>query len=396
MALTTRPLTMDDFDQTLRLGREAFGTPPPGTPAPSRDDWPGAGRHNFGTFDGDQLVGRIMGRDYHSWYGGREVPTTGIAGVTIVGERRGEGLLDDLFHAVLEHGRTAGQVVSTLFPTAPGIYRRYGYELISSYDTVEVPVAALSQVKPVEGITLRRAGAADFDALRHVYDVWAAAQNGPLTRRGISFPATGEDLVSAFSGVTLALDESGETVGYALWDRGTGYGASAAIEVGDLLATDPRGYAALWRFLGGFATVTGQIRLKTSGADPARLFLPSAAWKVVGQHPYMLRVDDVVGAFEALSLTSPAELSVPFSVAGDLLGLDGGYRLTVGSGSSCERVSGGHSGPVFSPRGLALAWSGAQNTANLRLTGHLTGPTSYDATLDLLLAGRPLHIRDYF
>jgi len=396
VALTTRPLMVDDFDQNLRLAFEAFGTQPAGSPVPNPDDWPRPGSHSFGTFDGGRLVGRIMGRDYHSWYGGRQVPTSGIAGVTIVAERRGEGLLDGLFHAVLDQARAAGQVISTLYPTAAGIYRRYGYELISSLDTVEVPTAALSQVKPASGITLRRAEAADVDAVREVYDAWAAAQNGPLTRRGPSFTATGDDLVAAFTGITLAVDETGSVVGYLSWDRGTGYDASATVEVGDLLATDPRAYAALWRFLGGFGSVTGQVRLQTSGSDPARMFLPTAAWNVVGRHPYMLRVDDVVGAFDALALTMPTELSVPFSVSGDLLGLDGSYLLTVGTKASCERVSAPSDGPVLSPRGLALAWSGAQNAANLRLTGHLTGPTSYDETLDLLLAGRPLHIRDYF
>ena len=42
------------------------------------------------------------------------------------------------------------------------------------------------------GVRTRRATPADFDAVREVYDAWAAAQNGPLTRRGPSFPTDAE------------------------------------------------------------------------------------------------------------------------------------------------------------------------------------------------------------
>ena len=52
---------------------------------------------------------------------------------------------------------------------------------------------------------------------------------------------------------------------------------------------------------------------------------------------------------------------------------------------------------MLSPAGLALAWSGAQTCANLRMAGHLRGGSpETDAVLDRLLAPRPLHIRDYF
>jgi hypothetical protein len=51
---------------------------------------------------------------------------------------------------------------------------------------------------------------------------------------------------------------------------------------------------------------------------------------------------------------------------------------------------------VLDVRGLALAYAGAQSTANLRMAGLLTGPGTHDATLDALLGGRQVHIRDYF
>lgn len=392
----TRLLTADDLDASIRLAEEAFGTFPAGTPLPTAADFPPPGRHTWGTFEDGRLVARVMGREYHSWFHGRAVPTCGIAGVAVVAEHRGEGLLTDLMRATLDEARDRGEVVSTLFPTAPGIYRPFGYELVGSYDAVEVPTGELAAVRRPAGTVTRRATAADFDTVRDLYDRWASGQNGPLTRRGVSFPTSAEEFVAAFTGVTLAVDEAGEVVGYCSWDRGTGYDASATIEVADLIAMTADGYRALWRVLGSYSTVTGQVRVHTSGDDLARLVLPGASWQVTGRHPYMLRVHDVAGALTGIAAAPATELTL--TVTGDPLGTaDGHHRLRVVEGRTvCEPAQAGAASPVLDVRGLALAYAGAQSTPNLRMAGLLTGPADHDATIDALLGGRQVHIRDYF
>ena len=393
----TRLLTAEDLEASLRLAIEAFGEMPPGTPPPNPADYPYPGRRTWGTFEDGQQVARAVGLAYHSWFRGVEVPTCGIAGVTVVAERRGAGLLTDLFRVVLADGAAQGQVLSTLFPTAPGIYRRLGYELIGSYDTVELPTAELTAVRAPDGVTTRRATAADVPAVRAVYAAWASAQNGPLTRTGPTFSATDEETVAAHTGITLAEDAAGRVLGYASWKRGTGYDADATIEVGDLVALTPDATRALWRVLGSFTSVTGRVRVPTSGADLARLVLPSAEWAVTRRHPYMLRVHDVAAALSALPLTGTADLA--FRVAGDPLGtMDGGYRLRAADGrATCERTDVPDGAAVLTPQGVALAYAGAQSCANLRLAGHLHGgDATFDTTLDALLGGRQVHIRNYF
>ena len=66
-------------------------------------------------------------------------------------------------------------------------------------------------------------------------------------------------------------------------------------------------------------------------------------------------------------------------------------------GTTCERAEVClDDAPAFTPQGIALAWAGVQTCANLRMTGHLTGPPTYDALLDALLGAGRLHVRDYF
>ncbi len=397
MPLTIRPLTVDDFDQALALGAEAFGVPPPGASPPTREGWPRPGRHDWGTFDGGALAARLTGCEYRSWYGGVEVPTCGVASVTVVAERRGEGLLEGLFRAALAEGQGRGEVISTLFPTAPGIYRAFGYELIGSYDAIELPTAALAGVRAAPGVRVRRATVADFDAVRRVYDAWASVQNGPLTRRGACFPVSEEAFVAAFTGVTLAEDASGRVVGYASWQRGQGYDETSTIKVSDLLALDATAYRALWRVLGSFASVTGHVQVRSSGLDVARLVLPALAWRVVRSQPYMLRVHDVAGALSLRRLPDGADLA--FAVSGDRLGtMDGAYRLRARDGkTTCERVEAAPGAPVFDPPGLALVYAGAHSCDNVRMAGHLRGGSpATDAVIDRLFGGRQVHIRDYF
>ncbi|WP_165807069.1 GNAT family N-acetyltransferase [Nocardioides currus] len=388
----TRPLVATDLPQMLALAQDAFGDFPAGYVPPVPADHPAPGRHDWGTFDGDVLAAKVVRREYDSWFHGRRVATNGIAGVAVAAEHRGRGLLDDLFAAVLDEGmRERGEVVSTLFPTAPGIYRRYGYELVSSYDTVEIPTSRLLAVPKPASTTLRRATAADVGEIRRVHETWARAQNGPLTRDGASFTADADAFLASFSGVSIA-EEDGEVVGYAAWQRGRGYDTTATFEIEDLVALTRDATLALWRLAASYATVTGHVRLLTSGRDTARLVLPFDTWTVVQSHPYMLRVHDVAGAFAGL----PLDTQITFSVAGDLLGTtNGDWTLTPVDGLATVSP-GGPGGPVLAPRGVALLYAGAASTTDLRMAGLLSGDAGQDRALDTLLDGRQLHIRDYF
>ena len=141
-------LTPDDFEASLALGVEAFGALPAGTPAPAPAHRAPAGPARLGHLRRRRPPRRpVVGREFASWFGGVEVPTCGVAGVAVAAERRGDGLLADLVRAHARRGAGRGEVISTLYPTAPGIYRRLGYELVGSLDRVELPTSELLGVR---------------------------------------------------------------------------------------------------------------------------------------------------------------------------------------------------------------------------------------------------------
>jgi predicted acetyltransferase len=397
--MLTRRLEVADLAAASVLATEAFGGPAPGQqPRPVQTALP-PGRSDWGAFDGDRMVAKVAWLSHHAWFGGARLASCGVAGVAVEAEHRGAGLLAPLLAEAVAEAVGQGALVSGMYPTAPGIYRSLGWELVTSLDTITVPTAELARLRTPEGITTRRAVAADLPAIHATYDAWAAAHNGPLTRTGPCFRER-DLLLEQVTGVSLAIDADGEVVGYASWDRGHGYGPAGSLTVLDLVATDLDAYRALWTLLGTSASVTGTVRVRTSGDDAARLVLPAVTWDVVQRHAHAWRVLDLPGVVEAVQPRLPADAraEVDLVVVGDRLGLvDGGHRLSVGERTTCLPAETSYGATRLSIQGLGLLVSGARPTTELRLLGHLhDGSPADDLVLDALFGGRRVHVRDYF
>jgi predicted acetyltransferase len=395
VSIVVRQLVADEGRAAQRLGGEAFGMPDgdPSEPTVGSPGW-----HWWGAVDGDRVVATAVDREFDGWFGGRVLPVAGIAGVTVAVEDRGRAVLRPLLVALLEQARARGAVVSTLWPSAPGIYRRTGYEVVAETRWVDVPSSALSGLAPALGVTLRRAGVADAETVRRLYDTWASGVDGALTRRGVSFPATDAELVGAVTGITLAEDADGGPLGYAAWTRGRGNGTGPELTVADLVATRTEAYVALLRALGSFASVATTVQLHTTGADLVRLLLPSTAWAVAGEDLYMLKVLDVEAAFTGARCAPGLALRSGFTLAGDVLAdLDGSYAVVAEAGRvTCVRAPAVDDRTLGS-RGLALLVTGAAPCRDLRALGLLTGGDPAQAgDWDALVAGRVRGALDHF
>ena len=395
MTLSVRRLGPDDAEAARRLGMEAFGeTSSPPTSSATIDQ---PGTIWYGAFEDDLLVAQLVDREFDAYFGGVPVPTCGVAGVTVAAEHRGQGILAPLFATLLRGAKQRGALISTLFPSAPRIYRGFGYETIAEYVRVEVPSAVLAAVRRPATIRIRRAAAADFDAIRALYDAWAIEQNGPLSRRGVSFPATAADFIASNTGVTVALDGNGTVCGFVSWRRGEGVGTGASIKVSNLLGRSADAFRALLSVIGSFTSVAPSVKIDTSGDDLARLFLPNNEWKVIESFPYMLSILDVAESLAIRRYPPSMTATLRFQVEGHFLTENNrAYELTVNQGRAvCSDTD--HADRTFSPQGLALLYAGAQSCANLRLAGHLAGgEMNQDLDWDALFGSRQRHIRDYF
>lgn len=391
--IEVRELADGDATASRQLRHEAFGSKVPDSPAAV----PRRGQHWLGAFDGSTLVARIADREYDAWFGGARLPISGMAGVTIASEYRGTpGLLAELLTASVRASKERGALVSTMFPTAVGIYRRLGWERIAELNTIRIPMAAVTGMRRPDGISLRRATPADAGAIRSLYEDWAAGRNGALSRTGVHFPSTDERLVGYFTAITLAEDDQG-ICGYASWDRSAGHTVDSYFSVSDVVWSRPGAAQALLSMLGTNEPVAGFVKLVTTSEDSLRMVLPKNAWEVIETDVYGCKLLDIPAAFEARTWDPSLRCALPFRIVDDILTENnGGWLLEVADGSAQVTRRDDDTAVELTSRGLAVAYAGTFPLAELRTLGLASGETSRDGAWAAALGGRRPGIRDYF
>ena len=390
-----RLLTEADEASSTLMSHHAFGAPTDGQAAFTL----GPHIRRWGLFGSDGLAAKANERTYDSWIGGRRIPTAGVAGVAVAPEYRGQGLARRLMTHLLAQSRERGAVISTLFRTAPALYRSLGYEHVAELTDAAFPTSALRGLR-AEHTSLRRATSADADAIRAVYTAVASAGSCLLSRDGASFAATDDQLIASVDGITLAIDD-GHVVGYVSWNRGFGYDDGAAITVLDLQSITADGYRALLSAIGSFDAVTPTTRIRTSGTDPIHWLIPGTGWSVEQVRPYMLRVVDLAGAVDARGWPIGLRADVVLQVNDPVCPWNSGrHRLVLDHGrgriESSQAADAAEATDV-TPAGLAVLYAGGVPVGALRRAGLVSGGSaSADAVLDAAFAGPRPAVLDYF
>jgi len=105
---------------------------------------------------GGDVVGGLKLVMMGQWFGGRSVPTAGIAAVAVSPEARGTGAGRVLMLATCRELAGDGVALSTLFPATVPIYRSAGYELAGGRYRVELPLRSLALRPPTSSTCGRR------------------------------------------------------------------------------------------------------------------------------------------------------------------------------------------------------------------------------------------------
>lgn len=390
-----RRATEADGQAWWELSNEAFGgtnEPPETYPSPVAE---GQRPWVLTAGEGGPVVGKARDRRYEAWFGGRTVRCCGVASVVVQTEARGGGAMRQMLTAMLQGARDEGAVISLLYPSAAGIYRSLGYELVGDFTRHTFPTADLARVTPDPAVRLRRATEADLPRVIEMYEAWAATRTCVLSHRGESFPDPAASL-GEVTGVTLAEDENG-LVGYCAWEREGSYHPEGKLLVWEFVAQTPGAARSLLAALGSSATVGQVCHWYGTAPEPARLLMPSSTWAETDHEPFMLGLLDVAGALEARGYGDGVEVDLSFVIRGMPLGGDGAYRLRVRHGSArCERIELEDDLPEWSARGLAVRYAAALPCQVLREVGLLSGPTGDDHAWDVVFGNAPIGLVDSF
>jgi predicted acetyltransferase len=391
--LHVRELTPDELPAAWTLGRHAFGSAP--TPPPQATTaTPGMTR--YGAFDTTgQLLGKAVDLHHEQWWTGRTVTAADVAGVAVAPEARGRGVARALLTRLLAGAHDRGAAVSALFPTTSAPYRACGWEVTGALRTLTLPTAALPRHPRNPHLTVRAGTPADLPAVADLYQHVARHRRGLLTRRGPLFHQPTDTLPT--DGLTL-VEHDGHLVGYAHWDRGRGYGPDAVLTVDDLHATTADAARELVGVLASWHSVTPTLRLTLLDGDALTTALPVEVAREHHRDTWMHRPVDVTRAVTQRGWPTHTHGTVDFTLHDPLADWNtGAWRLHVADGHADLQPTTTEPDLHLTVRGFALLYAGAATAETLTHAGLLTHTPGTDPRpLDLLAAGGPAHLHDYF
>ncbi len=307
--------------------------------------------------------------DMGQFWGGRPVPTTGVAAVGVAPESRGGGTGFALMKSVLEELRGRGVALSALYPATQTLYRKAGYDQAGVRYSLEVPanlIGVRDRTLPVRPLT-----EADLPAVRDAYTAFARERSGHLDRcepiwHRIRRP--NEEEAKAYGVV-----EGGRLTGYLYFTahkEASGYD----LRISDLAASTGASARRLLTFLADHSSLARKIHWPVGSlAHPLIHLIPEQRYRATLADIWMIRVVDVKAALEARGYPMGARGSLALEVADDVLpGNAGRIVLEVAEGRG--RVSPGGDGALrVGARGLATLYSGFLTPWELSLAGLLEG-----------------------
>lgn len=332
------------------------------------------------------------------YFGGARVACTGVAGVAVAPERRGEGLGSRIMKAALEEMSARGMALSCLYPATLGFYRALGYQLAGGRYELRVPCAALDQGRRV-GRLIPFDDVADA-RMRACYARAASRANGWLDRHAYFWVRVREQRGETRDGFGVVLEgDEREFQGYVWIARRPAAGPALArfeLGVSDIVAEDAAAGRAILQFLADHRSVAGDVVWHGGPADPLRDLVPEVAWKISLASPWMLRIVDVTAALQQRGYSPFTSGTVHFELQDEILPANQGrFVLEVDAGRA--RVRRGGDGTVtMHVRDLAALYAGHASAEHLSRFGTSSGPARDRQFLAALFAGPTPAMPDMF
>ncbi|MGZ5295610.1 MAG: GNAT family N-acetyltransferase [Actinomycetota bacterium] len=254
-------------------------------------------------YEDHRIVAAAAGYRFRQWFGGHDLPMSGIYAVATLPEHRETGLASAAVLQILREARDHGMSVSTLFPAVLRPYRKLGYELGGTFsehrlDLDAIPSDLGDHLPAVELLDPDR----DLDGLKTCYREWSRHGNGPLeptddtwwTRRIL------RPFGEAVSRSVVVRDRDGSIEGFAAFRYTTAEGGHLDIDFGlECLAfatTTDRATRAFLTYFRSFRGVGLWVQWCGPPEDPIAMVVPEQKISTPFRFRWMFRLLDVRGA----------------------------------------------------------------------------------------------------
>jgi predicted acetyltransferase len=385
--MTLRIATAEDRKAIAPVLAHGYGFP--------ESDVPGwlekAGKDNVHVFEEEGgIVGSLLGIPMGQFFGGRAVPTLGVAGVSIAIPRRAKGAAARMMTDFVRMARQQKFAISTLYPATVTLYQRAGYERagqrlrttidLRRFDLPRTNLRVEEHAAPTEeAMALYRQVAQKSPGYldRGPY-VWRRVREprGMVTR---TFTFRGERRIEGYVVVNHTQQES-----------------ATKVTVVDAVAATRAGGQAIWSLLGGYQSVAAEAVVYGGTEGLLHALLPERHYAVEWLDAWMIRICDPLLALKARGYP-PVSARVTFLLSDAALPENSGaYALVLSRGKPTVKLTKSEKGVRLTERGLAALYTGFLSPWELRRLGMLECTEAEADLLSMLFAGRAPSMPDMF
>ncbi|HEY9761684.1 MAG TPA: GNAT family N-acetyltransferase [Trichocoleus sp.] len=342
-----------------------------------------------------KLIGGLAMLPMGQWFGGRCVPMTGIASVSVAPEARGSGAALKLMQQTLQELHQQGVALSTLYPATQYLYRQVGYEQGGTFCQRSCSTVGLATVirnkrppLPIEPMPL------NWQALLPLAQRQAGRHNGLLERHEAIWLRIVEP-VSPHRHFAYCLGEPEAPEGYVIFSQ-TRTGSNAILKILDWVVLTPAAAQSLWAFLAMHQSQIDQVHWQSGAIDLLSLPLSEQLNRIESLSRWMTRIVCLEPALISRGYPLALEGELHLEVQDNLLpDNQGPWILSFDKGQG--QVSKGGSGDLkLDVRGLAALYTGMFSPYQLQNMGLLEGSEAALSLAGQAFGGASPWLADFF
>jgi len=345
-------------------------------------------------YDGDRIVTTAAGFRFRQWFGGRDLPMSGIYAVATLPEHRGSGLGSAAVLQVLRDARDDGATISALYPAVLRPYRSIGFELGGTFSEHRLALDAIPSdlgagLPAVVQIDLDQ----DLEGLKACHRASMRHGNGTIeptddewwTRRIL------RPFGDAVSRAVVVRADDGSIDGFAAFRYADAQGGHLEIDFGlecmAFCATTERATRALLAYLRSFRGVGLWVQWCGPPEDPIALLVPEQSVTTPFRFRWMIRLLDVPSALGSRGYP-PIDADVVLAVDDPAFPENAGpWRLTVRGGEMSVEPAPDARVEALPVGILSSLFSGFLTVPDAVRLGYLRGGDPAVPGLQQLLAG---------
>lgn len=278
-----KQLTEKDYDNIFELSQFAFQYTLSREELEQKKEE--AQRHViWGWMDGEQIAAKVHLIPLSCYINGKRFNMGGISSVATWPEYRRKGMVKDLLHHALIHMKKKGQTISFLHPFSVPFYRKYGWEVVFTNKTYELPIHHFKKKWNGKG-NVARVGE-EISLLQELYTVYAKRFTGMLMRDTKWWE---QRVFRDRWEVAVARNANHQAEGYLIYQA-----KENKMTIKEFVHLTNNGRKLLLEFIANHDSMAEEVHLTVPENDALSLLLDEPRFKQMIKPYFMVRIVDVL------------------------------------------------------------------------------------------------------